>query len=111
MDNFFCVNRTVCRLEAGATFFLTTAEYAEVPSLGAHASSVPWVSNTLHAVAACKGFSGYRCSSVVAFCAVYADENPCQFAKDPWRSTTNYTKIGGQFAQLLHHISDDMHCL
>src|SRR6266487_5923824 len=29
LDNPFCVNRTVCRLEAGATFFLATAEAAE----------------------------------------------------------------------------------
>src|SRR5438034_11638443 len=44
------------------------AENAEVPSLGAHASSVPWVSNTSGCVLSQDGIRVHLCSSVVAFC-------------------------------------------
>src|SRR6266545_8317118 len=51
------------------------AEPAEVPSLGAHASSVPWVSNSLHA--------GCVRSQEPA------EENPWQLAKDFRLSNTD----------------------
>src|SRR6266545_4233349 len=53
------------------------AEPAEVPSLGAHASSVPGVSNTLHAGCVRSQESVPRVSAVrISFIgAVYADEN------------------------------------
>src|SRR5213592_4202802 len=51
------------------------AENAEVPSLGAHASSVPWVSNTLHA--------GCVRSQETA------EENPWHLAKDFRLSSTD----------------------